>query len=59
MSKKKDTHILKIFPELSQLIGGECMHQRSATPTAELVSQNMDGVGVDCSGTWMKLEWDF
>jgi hypothetical protein len=46
MSKKKDTHILKIFPELSRLIGGEYMHQRSATLTAELVSQNMDGVGV-------------
>jgi hypothetical protein len=47
MSKKKDTHILKIFPELLELIGGECMHQRSATLTTELISQNIDGVGVE------------
>jgi hypothetical protein len=46
MSKKKDIHILKIFLELSQLSVGECMYQRSATPTAELVSQ-----------IEMELEW--
>jgi hypothetical protein len=46
MSKKKDIHILKIFAELSQLSVGDCIHKMSATPTAEQVSQNRDGVGV-------------
>ena len=35
------------------------MHHRWATPTAELGSQNRDGVGVKWSATWMELQWDF